>query len=95
MKVDILIVPQVVDWTPREGGDIGAFQPAGVNMDFYTVRTNIEEPSISRFHFEETQESLSENLLHIKKWFERKGQWITATQLAQEGMRQAITELGL
>ena len=95
MKVDVLIVPQVIDWTPREGGEIGAFQSAGVNMDFYTVRTNIEEPSVSRFHFEETQESLSENLLNISKWFKRSGKWITAQQLAEEGMRQAITELGL
>ncbi|MEZ0575357.1 hypothetical protein [Halodesulfovibrio aestuarii] len=95
MKADVLIIPQVIDWTPREGGNMGAFQSAGVNMDFYTLRVDAEEPSISRFHFEETQESLSENLLNIKKWFKRKGHWITAEQLAEEGMRQAITELGL
>lgn len=95
MKADVLIIPQVIDWTPREGGEIGAFQSAGVNMDFYALRVDIEEPSISRFHFEETQESLSNNLLNIKKWFKRKGKWITAEQLAEEGMRQAITELGL
>jgi len=64
-------------------------------MDFYALRVDVEEPSISRFHFEETQESLSNNLLNVKKWFQRKGQWITAEQLAEEGMRQAITELGL
>lgn len=95
MKTDVLIVPQVIDWTPREGGNMGAFQSAGVNMDFYALRVDVEEPSISRFHFEETQESLSQNLLNIKKWFKRKGTWITAEELAQEGMRQAITELGL
>ncbi|SIO29792.1 hypothetical protein [Halodesulfovibrio marinisediminis] len=95
MKADVLIVPQVIDWTPREGGEMGAFQSAGVNMDFYAIRVDVEEPTLSRFHFEETQESLSNNLLNIKKWFKRKGKWITAEQLAEEGMRQAITELGL
>ena len=95
MKTDVLIIPQVIDWTPREGGQMGAFQSAGVNMDFYALRVDVEEPSISRFHFEETQESLSNNLLNVKKWFQRKGQWITAEELAEEGMRQAITELGL
>jgi hypothetical protein len=95
MKADVLIIPQVIDWTPREGGEIGAFQSAGVNMDFYALRVNVDEPSISRFHFEETQESLSNNLLNIYKWFKRIGKWITAEQLAEEGMRQAITELGL
>lgn len=95
MKTDVLIIPQVIDWTPREGGDMGAFQSAGVNMDFYALSVDVEEPAVSRFHFEETQESLSNNLLNIKKWFKRKGKWITAEQLAEEGMRQAITELGL
>ncbi|OBQ54028.1 hypothetical protein [Halodesulfovibrio spirochaetisodalis] len=95
MKVDVLIIPQVIDWTPRQGGEMGAFQSAGVNMDFYALRVSANEPSLSRFHFEETQESLSANLLNIDKWFQRKGKWITAEQLAEEGMRQAITELGL
>lgn len=95
MEVDILVVPQVIDWTPREGNEYGAFQSAGVTMDFYTVRTDVDEPSVSRFHFEETQQSLSDNLLAVQKWFQRKGKWITAEELAQEGMRQAVTELGL
>jgi hypothetical protein len=50
---------------------------------------------VSRYHFEETQQTLADNLLEFSKFVERKGKWITAEDLAREGLYQGIKELGL
>ncbi len=94
MGVDLLVVPQILAWSDRDGGEMGTYHPAYVKMDFFLIDVKKERP-ISRVHFEETQESLANNLMNIDKFVERKGKWITALQLAEEGMKKAIKELGL
>ncbi len=94
LDVDVLLVPQIIYWQEREGGDLGAQKPASVTLDMYLVNTN-QDRLISRYHFEETQESLSSNLLEIGKFVERSGKWLTASDLAAEGMRRGVKELGL
>ncbi len=94
MQVDLLLVPQILSWKERDGGEMGAFHPASVAMDIFVIDVR-NERALSRFHFEETQESLTNNLMNISKFVERKGKWITPLQLAEEGMRKGIKELGL
>jgi hypothetical protein len=94
MGVDFLVVPQVLKWQDRDGGEAGAFHPAAVTMDIFIIDVK-RQRATSRFHFEETQESLSNNLMNLSKFVARKGKWISALQLAEEGMRQGIKELGL
>ena len=65
-----------------------------VTMDMYLVNIN-QERLISRYHFEETQESLTSNLLDLGKFVERSGKWLSARDLAAEGMRRGVKELGL
>lgn len=94
LDVDMLLVPQIIFWQERDGGDLGAQKPASVTLDMYLINTN-QERLINRYHFEETQESLSSNLLEIGKFMERSGKWLTARDLAAEGMRRGVKELGL
>lgn len=94
MQVDFLLVPQMLDIQARTGGEMGTDVPAGVVMDFFLIETKSPR-LISRSHFAETQESLSSNLWEFSTWMKRKGKWVTAPQLAQEGMQNAIKELGL
>lgn len=94
MGVDLLVVPHLLGWQDRDGGEMGTFHPAYVKMDIFLIDVKKERP-ISRAHFEETQESLANNLMNFDKFVERKGKWITALQLAEEGMKKAIKELGL
>lgn len=94
MNVDMLVVPQILAWTDRDGGEMGTDHPATVIMDIFVIDIN-KQRSTSRFHFDETQESLSNNLMNFGKFMNRKGKWITAHQLAEEGMRKGIKELGL
>ena len=39
MKVDLLIVPQILDWQERAGSSAGVTTSAGVNMDFFLIDT--------------------------------------------------------
>lgn len=95
-KVDVeyLLIPVILNWHERTGGDSSAFSPASVTLDLLLMDVKNKE-LVSRYHFDETQETLSDNLLEFGKYLERKGQWINATPLALEGLNQGIKELGL
>ena len=94
LDVDVLLVPQIIYWQERDGGEMGAQRPASVTLDMYMLNIN-QDRLISRYHFEETQESLSSNLLELGKFVERSGKWLSARDLAAEGMRRGVKELGL
>jgi hypothetical protein len=92
--VDILVVPQMLEYRERDGGAIGAAEPAHIVMDIFVLDVR-NEILISRSRFDETQSPLTSNLLEADKFFKRGGKWVTARDLAEEGMDKAIKELGL
>lgn len=91
---DYVVVPMVIDWRERQGSEIGATKPASVNFVLYLidVRTGA---MVRNFHFDETQQSLVANILDAKKFVSRNGRWLSAMELAQEGLKKGIAELGL
>lgn len=94
MGVDILIVPQVLHWQERVGAELGAEKPASIAIDFFLLNVKSGE-LIARSRYDEKQRPLLENLMDINKFIERKGRWVSAATLAQEGMYKAIKEFGL
>ena len=91
---DYLIVPQVLYWKERDGSSLGVTEPAGVVID-YSVIDVPEHGMATRVHFEETQVSLTENLLTVDKFIRRSGQWVTARELAEESLDLVVKELEL
>ncbi|MDR2487922.1 MAG: hypothetical protein LBD42_00185 [Desulfovibrio sp.] len=94
MGVDLLIVPQLYVWRERDGGSFGVVTPARVVMDIFVLDVR-NESLISRSHFDETQSALTGNLFEADKFFKRSAKWISANDLAREGMEKAVKELGL
>lgn len=94
MNVDYLLVPHIVEFRERDGGEMGVIKPAKVLMDVFLVDTKGSQ-LISRSHYDETQAALSDNLLDTGKFISRGGKWVTASALAKEGMEKAVKELGL
>ena len=94
MNVDLIIVPQVHAWQERQGGELGVELPAAVVMDFFLLDVK-NQALIARSRFDETQKALAANLLDVGKFISRGGKWVTAHELAREGMAKAIKELGL
>ncbi len=94
MGSDLLVVPQLYEWRERDGSSIGVATPAKVVMDVFVLDVR-NESLISRSRFDETQSALSTNLLEAGKFFKRGGKWVSAHDLAEEGMEKAVKELGL
>ena len=94
MNVDLLLVPQVHAWQEREGSEMGAELPAAVVMDFFLLDVK-NQSLISRSRYDERQKALAQNILEVGKFIDRGGKWVTAHELAREGMKKAIKEMGL
>ena len=94
MNVDLLVVPQLLEWRERDGGAMGVATPAKVVMDIFVLDVR-NESLLSRSRYDETQSALTNNLLEAGKFLKRGGKWVTARDLAQEGMEKAVKELGL
>ncbi len=91
---DYLLVPQLMFWKQREGSDWGVREPASVVMHFYLL--DVRNQGIAKtYYFDETQQSLSGNLLEAGTFFKRGAKWVTAERLASDGIADAIQELGL
>lgn len=89
-----LLVPQVLDWHERAGSQAGVTESAHARVEFFLI--NVAEGEIvNRSVFEEKQEGLVDNLLNVGSFIKRKGQWVTASELAGDGMKKAVKELGL
>lgn len=94
MQVDFLLVPQVMELHEREGGEAGVTRPASIIMNIFLIDVK-NAVLTSRSHYDETQSALSENLLETGKFFSRRGKWVSAIELAKEGMAKAVKDLGL
>lgn len=94
MDVEWLIIPQVTYWRERDGSDISVREPASVTLALYLLDVK-NESFVRRYRFEETQQPLTSNFLETGKFFDRGGKWITALELAREGIAEGLKEFGL
>jgi len=90
LPADFLLVPQVLRYKELEGGG----NPASVVIDLYLIDVKGER-LVSRFHYDETQKALTDNLLDFGKYVRRKGEWVNADVLAKEGIEAGLREMGL
>lgn len=93
MKADFLLVPFVTVWQEREGGEWGVTRPASLTMDLFLIET--KNGQVRRYHFEEEQRGLAENLLQGRRFVQRKGRWVTPQEIAAEAIEEGLRALGL
>ena len=91
---DFILVPQVLNWHDREGSKAGVTRAASVHLEFYLIRTATGTVH-SHTVYEEQQQGLASNLLNMGYFVKRKGAWVTAQDLAAEGMRTMLEDMGL
>jgi hypothetical protein len=91
---DYVLVPLALYWRDRDGSEAGTTKPASVDLSLYLIDTRTGGV-IKHFHFEETQKALVDNLLEADKFVSRHGRWLTAQELAQEGLTKGVREFGL
>lgn len=94
-SLDMLIVPQILDWQERNGTAAGVTTSAGVILDFFLVDARNQGQLVKRSHYNEKQVGLSDNLMNLNLFLKRGGKWLTALDLAMEATDQMIQEFGL
>jgi curli biogenesis system outer membrane secretion channel CsgG len=89
---DAVMTGRVQRYRERVGDEWGAKSPASVAfvLDLVDVRRG---DVIWSAQFDETQKSLSENIFAFGDISERGVRWLSADQLAQEGVKKAIGQL--
>lgn len=89
---DAVLVSHVRRYRERVGDEWGAKSPASVGfvLDLIDVRRGDIVWSAS---FDETQKSLSENIFALGDITQRGVRWLSADQLAQEGVKKAVAQL--
>lgn len=92
---DMIIVPHIISLQERVGGKAGVVSAAAVNEDFYLIDARDPVTLVMRSHFAEEQKPLASDITKIGTFFKRGGSWVTAQELAAEGMDKAVKEFGL
>lgn len=93
-NAQLLLVPMIINWHEREGSQAGVTKSAHARVEFFLLSIP-EQGVMNRSIYEEKQVGLVDNLLTVADFVKRKGQWVSARDLALEAMAKAIRELGL
>ncbi len=89
LQAEGIIVGYVYRFRERTGYAYSAEKPASVAFDIHLIRVS-DGVTIWRGIFDETQKSLMENLFQIVPFFKGGGQWVTAKELATEGIDELM-----
>lgn len=75
----------------RQGGRFAVRQPASVAYGFYLVEAASGRMLWSG-EFDETQQSLAENLFAMGDFIRRRGEWISASQMAADSIHEVLAD---
>ncbi len=80
----------VYRYQERQGGNFAVDKPASVGFHLHLFD---QKGVVKIFEFDETQQPLFDNILKIGTFLRRGMKWITASQLAEEGIEKGIVYL--
>jgi hypothetical protein len=92
LDADFIMIGFLFRFEEKIGSSLGVERPASVGFDLHLFRLRDEKMGWEG-RFNETQRSLSENLLKIVSFFKRKASWVTAEELASGGMDDLLKKL--
>ena len=87
--VDAILLGYIFNFKERVGTSYSVESPASVSFSLFLVRVK-DGQIVWRGIFEETQQALSENLLKIGVFIKRKARWVTAREMAVDGLENLL-----
>ena len=93
-KAQLLLVPMLIDWHQRQGSRAGVTVPAHARVEFFLLKVS-DGTVMNRSVYEVEQTGLVNDLLSVGDFVKRGAAWVTAEELAEEGMVKAVKDLGL
>jgi hypothetical protein len=86
---DAVMLNFIYRFEERVGKGFSAESPASVAFDMHLIRL-MDDRSIWWANFDETQQSLGQNLFQLGTFLSRGGRWITAEEMADTGMEKIL-----
>ena len=84
-----IVVGYLFRFRERKGEPYAVQQPASVAFEIHLFRVE-DGALVWRGSFDKTQSALMENILQAPAFYREKGRWVTAEELAGEGMEQVL-----
>ncbi len=91
-NTDAVITGNISRFIKREGSELGVESPASVSFTVEVLDTK-SGVVIWRDTYSETQQPLLGNIYDLDKFIERGGKWVTAQELAREGVSDVVDKL--
>lgn len=88
----LVIISRILRFNERQGHKYASAMPASVALDIRIIETGSGR-ILHLYEFSETQEALLDNILNLKKFLGRKGQWVKAIDLALYGVTLGVKEM--
>ena len=89
LEVDAVVIGYVSCFRERVGYAYSAERPASVTFGIYMIQSSDGELAWGRI-FDKTQQSFSENVLQSSTFFSRGLKWVTAAELAEDGVDELL-----
>lgn len=90
---DSVMVGTISQYSERGGSEWGVESPSTVSFNVELLSTK-DGSTIWQTYYTETQQPLFDNLFEIKKFVKRGAKWVTADELAKEGVREVAKRFG-
>ncbi len=94
LGVDYVVVGNIWRYKKRIGSALGVDEPASVAFGLHLVDIS-NGKVVWRDSFNETQQSLAENILRALKFFKCGAKWLTARELARCGIEELLADFPL
>jgi hypothetical protein len=91
---DAVLTGHLFRWEKRVGESYGVDRPASVAFDLHLIRP-ADGAVVWSGKFDKAQRSLVENLLDLKSFFKSGGRWLSARELALQGLEELVDEIPL
>lgn len=90
--VNFVLTGFISHYSERVGGELGVESPASVSFltRLYDAKTG---ELLWQYFYTEQQSPLFENIAEVGKFFKRKGKWVSAWELTEEGIVIVINRL--
>ena len=89
LGADAVIAGYVFRFRERKGYAYSAERPASVALEIHLIRSS-DAVVVWKGTYDRTQSSLLENLLQIASFYRERGRWVTALELADEGLGEIM-----
>jgi len=92
LDVDYVFVCFLYRFDERIGSSLGVDKPASVGYDFHLFRVK-DGKMVWSARFDETQQSLTDDLFKVGAFLRRKAVWLKAEELASVGMDEILNDM--